>query len=65
VIYNATTMIRQDKRINVNKFNEMMGYCGTEKLQKTANILGCTLIGNIEVCQDCALAKARKEVFGH
>jgi Reverse transcriptase (RNA-dependent DNA polymerase) len=44
VIYNATTMIRQDKRINVNKFHEMMGHCGTEKLQKTANILGCKLI---------------------
>jgi hypothetical protein len=49
VIYNATTMIRQDKRINVNTFNEMMGHCGTEKLQKTANILGLKLIGNIEV----------------
>jgi hypothetical protein len=57
VIYNATTVIRQDKRINVNKFHEMMGHSGTKKLQKTANILGFKLIGNIEVCQDCALAR--------
>jgi hypothetical protein len=54
-------MICQDKSINVNKFHEMMGHCGTERLQKTANILGFKLIGNIEVCQDCALAEERQK----
>jgi GAG-pre-integrase domain len=63
VIYNSTTMICQDKRVNVNKFHERMGHCGTEKLQKTSNILGFKLIGNIEVCQVCALAKARQKNF--
>jgi len=41
----------------------MMGHCGTEKLQKSANLLGFKLIGNIEVCQDCALAKARQKIL--
>ena len=52
-----------DKRIDMNKFHEMMGHCGTEKLQKTANIHGFKLVGNVEVCQDCAIAKARQKNF--
>lgn len=39
----------------------MMGHCGTKTLQKTTNILGFKLIGKIEVCQDCALVKARQK----
>jgi D-alanine-D-alanine ligase-like ATP-grasp enzyme len=61
VIYNATTMVCLDKRIKVNRLHEMMGHCGTEKLQKTANILGFKLIGSIKVCQNCAIVKARQK----
>jgi hypothetical protein len=40
----------------------MLGHCGTEKLQKTANIHGFKIIGNAEICQDCAVAKARQKL---
>jgi hypothetical protein len=61
VICNATTIVCQDRHIKANRFHEMMGHFETEKLQKTANILGFKLNGSIEVCQNYAIAKARQK----
>ena len=38
-----------------------MVHCGTEKQQKTASIHGFKLVGNVEVFQDCVIAKARQK----
>jgi hypothetical protein len=43
----------------VNKFHEMIGHCGVDRLKKTANIHRLKLKGQFKVCEDCALAKAR------
>jgi hypothetical protein len=48
------------KEIDVNKFHEMIGHCGVDRLKKTANIHGLKLKGEFKVCEDCALAKARQ-----
>ena len=42
-------------------FHEIMGHCGMDKLQKTANIHGFKLTGKSAICEDCALAKARQK----
>jgi hypothetical protein len=46
--------------IDVNKFHEMIGHCGVDHLNKTANIHGLKLKAEFKVCKDCALAKARQ-----
>jgi hypothetical protein len=44
----------------MNKFHEMIGHCGVDRLRKTANIHGLKLKGEFKVCEDCELAKARQ-----
>jgi hypothetical protein len=48
------------KEIDVNKFHEMIGHCGVDRLKKTANIHGLKLKGDFKVCEDCALTKVRQ-----
>jgi hypothetical protein len=57
----ATNGARLDKCIDVNRFHEILGHCGADRLQKTAHIHGIKLKGNVEVCEDCAIAKARQK----
>jgi hypothetical protein len=47
------------KEIDVNKFHEMIGHCGVDRLKKNTNIHGLKLKGDFKVCEDCAVAKAR------
>jgi hypothetical protein len=49
------------KSIDVNKFYEMIGHCGLDRLKKTAQVHGLKLKGDFKVCKDCAVAKARKK----
>jgi hypothetical protein len=47
--------------IDVYESDEIMGHCDVEKMQKTAKIHGFKLTGSVELCQDCAKAKARQK----
>jgi hypothetical protein len=49
------------KSIDINKFHEMIGHCGFDCLKNTAQVHGLKLKGDIKVCQDCAVAKARQK----
>jgi hypothetical protein len=60
VAYLAKVSLNAIKEIDVNKFHEMIGHCGVDCLKKTANIHGLKLKGEFEVCEDCAVAKARQ-----
>jgi hypothetical protein len=60
VAYLAKGSLTAIKEIDVNKFHEMIGHCGVDRLKKTANIHGLKLKGEFKVCEDCALAKARQ-----
>jgi hypothetical protein len=48
------------KEIDVNKFHEMIGHCGVDRFNKTANIHGLKLKGKFTVFEDCVLAKGRQ-----
>jgi hypothetical protein len=48
------------KEIYVNKFHEMIGHCGVDRLKKTANIYGLKSRREFKVCEDCVLAKSRQ-----
>jgi hypothetical protein len=48
------------KEIDLNKFHEMIGHGGVDRLKKTTNIHGSKLKGELKVDEDCALAKARQ-----
>jgi hypothetical protein len=60
VAYLAKGSLTAIKEIDVNKFHEMNGRFGVDRLKKTANIRGLKLRGELKVCGDCALAKARQ-----
>jgi hypothetical protein len=49
------------KSINLNKFHEMIGHCGVDCLKKAAQVHGLKLKGNLKVCKDCAVTKARQK----
>jgi hypothetical protein len=61
VIYNATKGLISNECIDINKFHEIFGHCGLDRLQKTAKIHDFKLKGDFEVCKDCAVAKARQK----
>jgi hypothetical protein len=48
------------QKIDVNKFHEMIGHCGVDRLKKTANIHGLKLKGEFKICEDFALDKERQ-----
>ena len=45
----------------MNKFHEMIGHCGVDRLKKTAQVHGLKLKGDFKVCEDCAVTKARQK----
>jgi hypothetical protein len=49
------------KSVNVNKFHEIIGYCGLDCLKNTAQVHVLKLKGDFKVCEDCAVAKARQK----
>jgi hypothetical protein len=62
--YIAQNKIDSNKSIDVNKFHEMIGYCGLDCSKKTAQIFDLKLRGDFKVCSDCAIAKARQKNVG-
>jgi hypothetical protein len=48
------------KEIDMNKFHEMIGHCGVDRLKKAANIHGLKFKGEFNASENCALAKARQ-----
>jgi hypothetical protein len=54
VAYLAKGSLTEIKEINLNKFHEMIGHCGADRLKKTANIHGLKLKGEFKVCEYCA-----------
>jgi hypothetical protein len=49
--------------IDINKFHEMIGHCRTDYLKRDATIHNLKLKGELKVCEDCALAKARQKML--
>jgi hypothetical protein len=46
---------------DINYLHKAFGHCGTETLKNTARIYGFRFTGQFEVCEDCAIAKARQK----
>jgi hypothetical protein len=59
--YIAQNKTDSSKSIDVNKFHEMIGHCGVNCLNKTAQVHVLKLKGDFKVCEDCAVAKARQK----
>jgi hypothetical protein len=59
--YVTQNKLESGKGIDVNKFHEMIGHCGVNRLKKTAQVHGLKLKGDFKVCEDCAVAKTRQK----
>jgi hypothetical protein len=56
------------ERLNISKAegdvfeeHEMIGHCGTDRLKKIATVHSLKLKGELKVCEDCSVAKARQK----
>jgi hypothetical protein len=47
--YIAQNKMDSNKSIDVNKFHEMFGHCGVDRLKKTAQVHGLKVKGDFEV----------------
>ena len=61
VAYTAQGKTESINSIDINKFHEMIGHCGSDRLKRTAAIHGLRLKGDLKICEDCAVAKARQK----
>lgn len=61
VAYTAQGKTESVNSIDINKFHEMIGHCGSDHLKRTAAIHGLRLKGDLKICEDCAVAKARQK----
>jgi hypothetical protein len=59
--YIAQHKLDSGKSVNVNKFHEMIGHCGLDRLKKTVQVHGLKLKGDFKVREDCVVAKARQK----
>ena len=61
VAYVAQSNFTSLNAIDINKFHEMIGHCGTDHLKRTATIHNLKLKGELKACEDCAVAKTRQK----
>jgi hypothetical protein len=61
VAYVAQSNFSSVNAIDINKFHAIIGHCRTDRLKRTATIHKLKLKGELKVCEDCALAKARQK----
>jgi hypothetical protein len=60
VAYLAKSSLTAIREIDANKFHEIIGHCGVDRLKKTTNIHGLKLKGEFKVFKEYAIAKARQ-----
>jgi hypothetical protein len=60
VAFLAKVSLTAIKQMNVNKLHQTIGHCGVDRLKNSANIHGLKLKGELKVCEDGAVAKARQ-----
>ena len=53
------------KTIDINRFHEQTGHMGEAITRRLAEAHGITLVGKLEPCEPCALAKSRRKNLGH
>ena len=56
----ATVTMEHGSIVPIKVFHERLGHANEEVTRATAANLGIKLIGKLEVCEDCALAKSRR-----
>jgi hypothetical protein len=56
----AASALSSGKGVDIMKFHDMLRHVSESTTKKTAEYYGVKLIGNFEVCADCAKAKARQ-----
>jgi hypothetical protein len=60
-VYSSSKSLVSSKRTHIDKFREILGHCGMDRLQDTANIYAFKVNWN-NVCQDCDIARGRKKI---
>ena len=58
VIYDGVANTTIGKIYDINHLHRVFGHCGLETLKKTVKMYELKFSGKLEVCEDCAVAKA-------
>jgi hypothetical protein len=59
-IHNGMVDTTISEAYDINYLHKASGHCGLETLKNTARVYGFKFTGQFEVCEDCAIAKARQ-----
>jgi hypothetical protein len=60
-IYNGMVNTTISEAYDINYLHKAFGHCGLETLKNTARMYGFKFTSQFEVCEDCAIAKARQK----
>jgi hypothetical protein len=60
-IHNGMVNTTISKAYDINYLHKAFGHCGLETLKNTARMYGFKFTGQFEVCEDCAIVKARQK----
>jgi hypothetical protein len=58
---NAMVNATINKSFDINQLHKVFGHCAFGTLRCTAKIYNLTIFGNVEVCEDHAIAKAKQK----
>jgi hypothetical protein len=61
VVYNTLSGIFNGKKVDINEFHKILGYCGSDRLKKTAKINNLKLNGEFKTYEQCSIANARQK----
>jgi hypothetical protein len=57
----AHVTFKKGTSVDINKIHAILGHINEEKVKRTAKYYGIDLIGTMEKCEHCVLAKARQK----
>jgi hypothetical protein len=63
IVCNAMVSSTFNKCYNINHLHKIFGHCDLKMLKSAAKIHNFNLFGNVEVCKDCAIEKAKQKNF--
>ena len=56
----STQRMNRNKTIDINEAHRKFGHCNPTEIKSLAKILGLTLVGTLEPCPACLMAKSRQ-----
>jgi hypothetical protein len=61
IVYNTISGPLYGKKVDISEFHNMLGHCGSNRLENNAKIHEFKLNGEFKTCEQCDIAKCRQK----